>query len=86
MQSNVPGLAGGQSRAATLFARDSGHVARGQALGSRMIPPTLRCAGRRTGRSATTATNNGLADRVALRLYLPASAGTWRVANLLPHD
>ena len=46
----------GQSRAATLFARASGLVARGQASGSRRIPPPRRCAGRRTVRSANSAT------------------------------
>jgi hypothetical protein len=32
--------------------------------------------------SATTATKDGLVDRVALRLGSPAPAGTWRGTNL----
>ena len=35
-------LAGGQSCAATLSARGSGHVAHGESLGTRKIPPPLR--------------------------------------------
>ena len=40
----------------------SGHLTRGHAGGPRMIPPPLRSAGRRSGRSATTATK----DRVQM--------------------
>jgi hypothetical protein len=35
----------------------SGHLLRGPTAGARKIPPPLRCAGRRNGRSAATATN-----------------------------
>ena len=57
--------AGGQSRAATSVCLRSRHLRRGRFFGSRMIPPPLRCAGRRSGRSATTATQDNHFKRPA---------------------